>query len=524
MKASSLLIYLLIVSIISKPNEPPTEFQDADAAWLSNQIYIGVDEMDTDSGKVIFSGGEGSFAIWKQKYTGECYLVNRGTKYINDFFTDLATSEVDDEEIGVKVHYGVKFRGEAILSLIDDRLKDCTEDIIITGHSLGGCVSHYLFLKYVKRHYYEWGQKAKASRFKAVMFGAPQLITQSSIQLLRDHEQNINWYKYQDDMGPELIRTVKNSVSLFCLINIFPLSLAQNSYNNVRKSSYGDYIPNGYKYHLLADGRKEEYFYDEGTNYSISDHIDFYKTVELLTRVWYTKKSLNNKQLMDYKPFLKEENPVIRDNDNTIYINSSECENITEYNIEAIYQDVIFYMKNDTASYIIKRLLDNEKEYEYALCSENGFVLKQCNANCSCHDVLKNNRPKNISLCNTYRPESVMNCLVDGVSKRIELKQYFSLMTQRKIDDYYLMSYYCYNKMHYRGNYQNPHNDNDSNFEIKTVPWTLLILIIVLSIIGGLLLFLLVFLIIRKFKKSRTDNDDLEKKIKLNDVSPIKYS
>ena len=63
------IFYLLLTTIISRPNEPPNAYQDADAAWLSNKIYEGVDYMDTDNGNVIFkrqSKQNGAFAIWKQ--------------------------------------------------------------------------------------------------------------------------------------------------------------------------------------------------------------------------------------------------------------------------------------------------------------------------------------------------------------------------------------------------------------------------------------------------------------------------
>ena len=92
--------------------------------------------------------------------------------------TDLDVEEYTDDEIGVKVHNGVRKRTDFILSDISDKLKECKRDIIITGHSLGAAITHYLFLKYVKKHYYDWEDGVKAKRFKAVMFGAPRLITQ----------------------------------------------------------------------------------------------------------------------------------------------------------------------------------------------------------------------------------------------------------------------------------------------------------------------------------------------------------
>ena len=38
------------------------------------------------------------------------------------------------------------------INKIDDKLKVCSEDIIITGHSLGGSIAYYLYLLYVKRY------------------------------------------------------------------------------------------------------------------------------------------------------------------------------------------------------------------------------------------------------------------------------------------------------------------------------------------------------------------------------------
>ena len=47
-----LLLYSLMFVVISSA---PTQNQDADAAWLSNKIYEGVNTMNTDSGCVIKS-------------------------------------------------------------------------------------------------------------------------------------------------------------------------------------------------------------------------------------------------------------------------------------------------------------------------------------------------------------------------------------------------------------------------------------------------------------------------------------
>lgn len=60
-----LLIYLLVNNAFANP---PTQNQLYDASWLSNQIYQGVDAMNTNSGCVIRSrqtDWEGAYAIWK---------------------------------------------------------------------------------------------------------------------------------------------------------------------------------------------------------------------------------------------------------------------------------------------------------------------------------------------------------------------------------------------------------------------------------------------------------------------------
>ena len=44
---------------------------------------------------------------------------------------------------------------------------------------------------------------------------------------------------------------------------------------------------------------------------------------------------------------------------------------MNDYYALAKYQDFILYLKEDNQSYIIKRLLDNEKEYEYSIFNNN---------------------------------------------------------------------------------------------------------------------------------------------------------
>ena len=84
----------------------------------------------------------------------------------------------------------------------------------------------------------------------------------------------------------------------------------------------------------------------------------------------------------------------------TIDINTAECEEVASYMALVNYINIILFMKNDTndSSYIIKRLIDNEKELEYALRNDKKFVLKQCDGRCQCHEITKNDIPKRNSI------------------------------------------------------------------------------------------------------------------------------
>ncbi len=61
-----LLLHLLVISVMAGLFQPPNEWQDADAAWLSNKIYEGINSMNTDSGYVFHSHNSrvfGAYAI-----------------------------------------------------------------------------------------------------------------------------------------------------------------------------------------------------------------------------------------------------------------------------------------------------------------------------------------------------------------------------------------------------------------------------------------------------------------------------
>ena len=481
-----LVLFFLIKSILTSP---PTQNQVADAAWLSMKIYDGVDKLDTDSGCVIKSRQGfwyGAYAIWKHYRTKECYIVIRGTKVksLIDILTDINILQVEDKEIGVYIHNGVKLRSDSIRGDIDDKLKECKRDIIITGHSLGGAVAHHLFLKYVYKHYYDWNQGEKSERFKAVLFGTPKLITKSTDQFLVNHEDNINWYKYESDAIPEIIFTLRNVLNPGLIFLGLLDGLTDEILDEIKSVNFGYYIPSN-KYSLWYTGETEEYVNLFWKNFNIKDHSmkNYYNAI--LINGWGEENpSLDPSDTitclnMDFIRFISDEGtneikklPINKINEN-IDINTTECENVTDYKTEAIYQDIIFYSKNDNQSYIIKRLLDNEKDYEYAICGADGFILKQCDSECNCHNVVKNDRPKKIELCSSYQYESVMTCLIDGKIKHVESKNYFSIVGQTKIENYYLMDYYCQNELHHRGNYQ----EDNSSIKIS-IPFILLISIL----------------------------------------------
>ena len=70
---------------------------------------------------------------------------------------------------------------------------------------------------------------------------------------------------------------------------------------------------------------------------------------------------------MDFINNLNEENVKDRQtNDETIYIDTANCEDVNDFIKIINFTNSILYMKKEENdySYVIKRLLDNKKEYE----------------------------------------------------------------------------------------------------------------------------------------------------------------
>ena len=181
-----------------------------------------------------------------------CYQRNTFFKCI---LADSDVHEVIDTEIEIKFHSEVKGRADFYINKIDDKLKVYTENIIKTDHGLGGFIAYYLYLLYVKRHLEGWGQKNKASRFKAALFSAPALTTKSEKENIANFDIYVNWYKYCGDCFLFIIDKAKNYLIFFILSKIFSsmgFTITEEVYTKVQEVSYGQHHP-GHKYHLINE-------------------------------------------------------------------------------------------------------------------------------------------------------------------------------------------------------------------------------------------------------------------------------
>ena len=102
-------------------------------------------------------------------------------------------------------------------------------------------------------------------------------------------DKYVNLFKYESDPILLIIPKVKNTF-LFDFLNNLLLSLGitihEKAYNIIKTVSYGKHHP-GKKYQL-KNGEKTDFNYDIGVwnSIGISVHIDFYKAVNILTKIW----------------------------------------------------------------------------------------------------------------------------------------------------------------------------------------------------------------------------------------------
>ena len=108
--------------------------------------------------------------------------------------------------------------------------------------------------------------------------------------MIASFDNYLHWYKYGSNPIPFIISRVKYSLIFESLSNLLfslGIHIAKKAYNIILTVSYGSYHP-GKKYHLI-NGKKTENSFDVGRFdvIGISDHMDFYKAVDILTKIWY---------------------------------------------------------------------------------------------------------------------------------------------------------------------------------------------------------------------------------------------
>lgn len=452
----------------------PTHNQVVHSAELSEKIYTGAMNMGKTDGEVIKYANENtlekdSYAIWKKKDTGDCYVVVRGTRvymkleWINpikaleslyDILTDLNYPEVYDSDIGAYVHNGVKLRGDWIMGHIGNTLEEkCKSDIIFTGHSLGGAVANYIYLKF--RNNFRKNIKKTfltSLKMKLVMFGAPKLISSSTNPTVKNFGDNVYWYKYNSDIGNEIVSIFKGPAGtinkIFKSTKSKDAELISNLISTLSDVHYGEY----------AWGKKCRLNAKSGFN-ALCDNYE---------NIWWTNGNVMDHNMQRYIKSLtyngrgETKKNVLKKSgeENIVDIETIKCENTDGYNLTVESGEL--YLYEVSQNYIAKRVLDNGKEVEYAVCGDHGFYLKQCNSKCECHIVTKNDRPKEITMCTSGDLEGPKNCYVDGEIMSVDTYFYHEIMSETKIKGNYLVDYYCHDDMYQRGNYEAPKQKAES--------------------------------------------------------------
>ena len=95
-----------------------------------------------DEGKEI---GDNEFAYNVVQDRGVTIISIRGTDNAKNVLTDLAASPFQDRKLGVQVHRGFRDASEKLKNDIIENVA-LEENIILTGHSLGGAIAQILGL------------------------------------------------------------------------------------------------------------------------------------------------------------------------------------------------------------------------------------------------------------------------------------------------------------------------------------------------------------------------------------------
>lgn len=259
-RTKSKLIYI-VTFIICAAAVRPTQNQLAFSVSLSKLLKDGVDNLNTKDGCVINSYKNGqvskedeTYAIWKNYKTKDCYIVVKGEDGVMASIKSIELQKATyDEEIKANVRAGTRATGVTFTDSINlsNKLKECKRDIIITGHGSGGSIAHYLFLSLAKKHYKNTTDGIKGTSFKGVLFGSPLYITQTQDESLKDLEKNIEYYEYEGDGVPSLVKFVKAAFTLQDivrqLLKIFGIiDIPVDVYKTVKDVPYGDYYPGNY--------------------------------------------------------------------------------------------------------------------------------------------------------------------------------------------------------------------------------------------------------------------------------------
>jgi len=179
------------------------------------------------------------------------------------------------------------------------------------------------------------------------------------------------------------------------------------------------------------------------------DNMDEKKALQIF------KKQLFNVNENETIEILNNYYSTLRNDINDIYSDDSDDSSVSGNSGVSSNTDISSNSNdfNNSNDYVIVKKLPDTDEIEYAICTENGFILKQCNLDCVCHDVVKNQRPKTVELCNPDSEEGPAICLIDGEKKNVERNDYLGMEHEMIVNGQYITTYMCYGVEYERGNY-----------------------------------------------------------------------